>query len=122
MMARQTPEAKAQEEVAKVARELSGLKYWLRKAVSTLPEARRPDLDHDPDVATELRAIVGCVITDSLDPAIADLETVAHYRPERPARRRSARPATAGKESEEAVESLGGSPEGVVPEQNHARG
>jgi hypothetical protein len=116
MTARQTAEAKAQEEVAKVARELSGLKYWLRKAVSTLPEARRPDADHDPDVATELRAIVGCVIADSLEPAIADLEAVAHYRPERPSRKRPARPAAAAEESARAVESAGGPEAAPAPQ------
>jgi len=54
------------------------------------------------------------VITDSLDPAIADPRTVAHYRPERPARKRLPRPATAGRRARGGG-GPGGSLEGVVP-------
>jgi len=105
MMARQTPEAEGAGRGGQSGPGAVRAEVLVEEGRQHPAGARRPDLDHDPDVATELRAIVGCVITDSLDPAIADLETVAHYRPERPARKRLPRPATAGKESEEAVES-----------------
>jgi hypothetical protein len=85
-MANPTPvDVAAQKEVAEVARELSGLRYWLKKVADTLPPPRAAhptaDLDGDPDVATELRSTIDCVTTDCLTPAIADLEAAALYRP-----------------------------------------
>ena len=79
-------EVAAQKEVAEVARELSGLRYWLKKVAGTLPPPRgaanpAADLDGDPDVATELRSTIDCVTTDCLTPAIADLKAAALYRP-----------------------------------------
>jgi hypothetical protein len=79
-------EAAAQEEVAEVARQLAGLRYRLKKVATTLPVAQETvrsaaDLDDHPDVATELRSTIECVVTDCLGPAIVDLETVSLYRP-----------------------------------------
>jgi hypothetical protein len=84
-------EAAAQEEVAMVARQLSGIRYGLKKIAATMP-APEPgnagDLDDEPDIATELRSTIECVVTDRLTPAISDLETASLYRP---ARARAAR-------------------------------
>jgi len=87
MRTRRTPETEAQKEVAQVAEKLSGLKARLKRTVETLPEARPSEADHDPDFATELRSIIECVIADSLDPAILDLEAAAKRRPEGPEER-----------------------------------
>jgi len=81
-------EVAAQKEVAEVARKLSELRYGLKKVVATLPPPRAAahpaaDLDGEPDVATELRSTVECVMTDCLTPAIADLEAASLYRPAR---------------------------------------
>jgi hypothetical protein len=79
-------EVTAQGEVAEVARQLSGLRYWLKKVVATLPPPRAAahsaaDLDGEPDVATELRSTIECVMTDCLTPAITNLEAASVYRP-----------------------------------------
>jgi hypothetical protein len=78
----------AQKEVAEAAKELSALRYRLKKVLADLPPppgANSPttDLDGEPDVATELRSTLDCVIADCLNPAIADLEAASLYRPAR---------------------------------------
>lgn len=86
-MIEKTPEeSRAQEEVAAVARELAALRYRLRQIPLNLPPSPIPynpaaDLDGEPDVATELRTRIDCVIADCLTPAVADLETASLYRP-----------------------------------------
>lgn len=86
-MTEKTPEeSRAQEEVATLARELSALRYRLRQIpanLPSLPAADNPmaDLDGEPDIPTELRRTIDCVVADSLTPAIADLETASLYRP-----------------------------------------
>ena len=36
--------------------------------------------DEEPDVATEVRAIIECVLADQIDPAVRDLGAAAEYR------------------------------------------
>ena len=78
----------AQKEVAEMAKELSALRYRLKQIAANLPPppaADNPatDLDGEPDVATELRSTLDCVIADCLTPAIDDLEAASLLRPAR---------------------------------------
>ncbi|HSS78448.1 MAG TPA: hypothetical protein VLV54_17100 [Thermoanaerobaculia bacterium] len=39
------------------------------------------DLGAEPDVTSEVRRVIECVLADFLDPAITDLSAAAEYRP-----------------------------------------
>jgi hypothetical protein len=39
------------------------------------------DLDAEPDITSEVRRVIECVLRDCLDPAIKDLSAAAEYRP-----------------------------------------
>jgi hypothetical protein len=90
----QTPVAAAQKAVARVARQLSGLGACLKRIAETLPEAGLADSDQEPDFEVEMRSRIECVIVDSVETGIADLEAIARLeapapgRAERSARRR----------------------------------
>jgi len=75
-----------------VQAELSGMAdRWeqdmnrLRKIHAGLPVSPREEAmllgEADPDVATELRSAIECVIPDCLEPAIRTLREAADYRP-----------------------------------------
>ena len=75
-----------------VQAELSGMAdRWeqdmnrLRKIHAGLPVSPREEAmllgEADPDVATELRSAIECVIPDRLEPAIRTLREAADYRP-----------------------------------------
>lgn len=57
----------------------------LRQIHSGLPVSPREEAmllgEADPDVATELRSAIECVIPDRLEPAIQTLREAAAYRP-----------------------------------------
>ena len=82
-------ETAAQAELTELTQELSGLQHWLREIVANLPAAPGEtgnadvDLDQEPDVATEVRSTVQCVLADHLMPALRDLDDAARYRPVR---------------------------------------
>ena len=71
----------AQAEIREILRELKPLKFRLLGVVASLPPSpaeASPLLDVEPeDLRTELRSVVECVVTDSFDPMIRDLEEVA---------------------------------------------
>jgi hypothetical protein len=46
-------------------------------------ESSPEDLDADPSVATEMRAVIGCVVQDYLTAAARDLHAAADYQPAR---------------------------------------
>lgn len=77
-------EAAAQEGLRTAALELKRIRERLKRIVDALPlseQERDPeDLNQEPDVTTEIRRVVLCVIKDSLDPAIADLVAASEYR------------------------------------------
>ena len=70
-----------QGEIREVVRELKLLKLRLSGVVARLspsPAEASPLLDVEPaDPKTEIRSVVECVMSDSLGPAIRDLEEVA---------------------------------------------
>ncbi|HEV7508746.1 MAG TPA: hypothetical protein VGS07_27955 [Thermoanaerobaculia bacterium] len=48
---------------------------------SALEREPQADLDAEPDVTSELRRVIECVLADCLEPAIRDLRAAAEYRP-----------------------------------------
>jgi hypothetical protein len=71
----------AQEQLRKIVRELKPLKARLLEVVASLPPSPAETsllLDvEQTDLKTEIRSVAECVVNDSLDPAIRDLEDVA---------------------------------------------
>jgi hypothetical protein len=47
----------------------------------SLQEQGETDFQGEPDVTSEVRRIILCVLTDSLGPAIADLRSASTYEP-----------------------------------------
>lgn len=80
-----THETTAQEGLRTAALELKRVRERLKRIVDALPlseqEQDPADLNQDPDVTTEIRRVVLCVLKDSLDPAIADLIAASEYLP-----------------------------------------
>ena len=79
-------EAAAQEELREVTRQLSALQHWLREILANLPgppvgTTREDDPDGEPDIPTEIRATVECVLADYLEPARRDLDDASRYQP-----------------------------------------
>ena len=76
-----TPElTAARRELLRIADELEAMVFRLRGVQASLPEPLAesvPPLDLDEmEPATELRAVVACVLNDSIEPAIRDLRSV----------------------------------------------
>lgn len=57
----------------------------LRRVHASLPVSAREEVmllgEADPDVSTEVRSAIECVIPDRLEPAIRTLREAASYRP-----------------------------------------
>jgi hypothetical protein len=63
---------------------LQGIRAGLREITESLPgppEGEILEEEEEWDVATELRSIIECVLRDSIEPAIRDLQAAASYRP-----------------------------------------
>jgi hypothetical protein len=77
-------EAEAQAELRRVVEELKGIRARLRAIAGSLPvspeELSMPIGEEDPDVATEVRAIIECVLADQIGPAVRDLGAAVEYR------------------------------------------
>jgi len=61
---------------------LKTVRDLLRRVLAALPlsaQERNPqgDLDANPDITSEIRRVLECVLVDCLEPAIRDLSTVA---------------------------------------------
>jgi hypothetical protein len=74
----------AQEMLPGFVKMLEGIRAALQEILVGLPPPQPPD-DEDDEVSVteELRAVIECVIRDSVNPAIADLRAAAYY-PEEP--------------------------------------
>ena len=74
-------DVEAQAEIRKIVRALKPLKFRLLGVAASLPPSpaeTSPLPDVEPaGLGTHLRAVVECVVNDSLDPAIRDLDGVA---------------------------------------------
>lgn len=80
-------ETAAQTELRKISKELDTIRRRLLELHESLPPASLEALmfagEEDLDVTTEVRTIIECVIQDSIQPAIRDLEAAAEYQAER---------------------------------------
>ncbi len=80
-------ETAAQAELRKISKELDTIRRRLLELHESLPPASLEALmfagEEDLDVTTEVRTIIECVIQDSIQPAIRDLEAAAEYQMER---------------------------------------
>jgi hypothetical protein len=73
-------EAAAQAELRKIVAELESLRSRLLEIVETLPKPPGDVEDEEEmDIATEVRSVIECVLTDNIRPAIRDLRTAASY-------------------------------------------
>jgi hypothetical protein len=75
-----TPDIKAavQEKLLPAVSELKDIEGRLRSLQESLPAA--PDRgEEEMDAVTELRSVLGCVLLDSIGPAIRDLLAAAAY-------------------------------------------
>jgi len=75
----------AQKKLLELAERLEGVRDGLRGILAVLPPAP-PDEEEEEDVSVTygLRAVIECVINDSIKPAIADLRAAAFYPQEPP--------------------------------------
>ena len=79
-------EAVAQGQLQILARVLEMVRDYFLRIDQSLPpspqELTGADLTEvEPDVTSEVRRIVQCIVTDHLDPAIADALAVSTYKP-----------------------------------------
>jgi hypothetical protein len=81
------PEDVAREELRSAVETLAGVERRLAAIHQSLPisSSVAGEIDDDLDVATEIRSVIDCVLTDSIRPAIRDLQAAASYtgKPER---------------------------------------
>jgi hypothetical protein len=77
-------EIAAQEEIRQIAKELDTIRRRLLDLHESLPPAPLEAVmfagEEDLDVTTEVRTIIECVVQDSIQPAIRDLEAAADYQ------------------------------------------
>jgi hypothetical protein len=75
-------EQEAQAELRQVLEELRKVRSRLRDIAASLPGSPEEAMyaEEDPDVATEVRSIIECVLTDQIGPAVRDLAAAAEYR------------------------------------------
>ncbi len=77
--------AAIQEELREVLPYLKDIERRLKAIHRRLPAPSDAEMereaDDEEDVSTEIRSVIECVLTDSLGPAIRDLETVSRPTP-----------------------------------------
>jgi signal transduction histidine kinase len=75
-------EEEAQAELRRIVEALKKVQSQLRDIVAALPSTLEEAMyaEEDPDVATEIRSIIECVLTDQIGPAVRDLSAAAEYR------------------------------------------
>ena len=77
-------ESALQTELRQIVGRLTGIRSELRQLVEGIPGSPGEDTaridEEEMDVATEVRSIIECVLTDSIQPAIRDLRVAAAHR------------------------------------------
>jgi hypothetical protein len=75
-------EEEAQAELRRIVEALKKVRSNLRDIAAALPSTLEEAMyaEEDPDVATEVRAVIECVLTDQIGPAVRDLSAAAEYR------------------------------------------
>lgn len=78
-------EEEAQAELRRIVEALKGVRSKLRDVAAALPSTLEEAMyaEEDPDVATEVRAVIECVLTDQIGPALRDLTAAAEYHRKR---------------------------------------
>ena len=75
----------AQDEAREYVAELERMRKRLQRLHDRLPVSSREEAmllgEAEPDIATEVRSILECVIADRIEPAIQALREAAEYRP-----------------------------------------
>jgi len=78
-------EAAAQAALQQIVQELDNIRGRLIEIHERLPispeETAMLEGKEEMDIATEIRSVIECVLSDSLQPAIRDLAAAASYRP-----------------------------------------
>jgi hypothetical protein len=79
------PETAAEAQLREIADALEALRFRLLGVQASLPPS---SLERDPlrevdemDTATEIRAVVGCVLEDRIEPALQELRNLYPNRP-----------------------------------------
>lgn len=76
----------AQEELCALARTYESLNQTLRQLAARLPVSPQEDEmllgQQEPDVSTEIRRVVECLLEDRLVPAVEEIRKLAGYRPD----------------------------------------
>ena len=77
-------EEQAQAEIRGVVEALEWIQSRLRSIAEALPRSPNEALmyagEEDPDIATEVRSVIECVLADRIDAAVRDLTAAAEYR------------------------------------------
>ena len=76
-------EEEARKELRLILEDLKKVRSHLRDVVAALPGTLEEAMyaEMDLDVATEVRAVVECVLTDQIGPAVRDLSAALENRP-----------------------------------------
>ena len=70
-------EKAAREEIRDVVRDLEALRFRLLGVRASLPDPAEEEEDEERDAAVDLRAVLDCVLADSIGPALRDLRRLA---------------------------------------------
>lgn len=78
-------EEKAQAKLGKAVAKMETVRDLLRRIYEDVPVSPREEVmllgEAEPDVATEVRSVIECVLADRIEPAIEALAEAAAYRP-----------------------------------------
>ena len=78
-------EEKAQAKLRKTVAKMKDVRDLLRRIQEEVPVSPREEVmllgEAEPDVATEVRSVIECVLADRIEPAIQALAEAAAYRP-----------------------------------------
>ncbi len=78
-------EDEAQEKLRKAVAEMETVRDLLRRIYADVPVSPREEVmllgEAEPDVATEVRSVIECVLADRIEPAIQALAEAAAYKP-----------------------------------------
>jgi len=78
-------EEEAQAELRRIVEALEKVRSNLRDVAAALPSTLEEAMyaEEDPDVATEIRAVIECVLTDQIGPALRDLSAAVEHHQKR---------------------------------------
>lgn len=78
-------EERAQAKLRTIVAKMESIRDLLRRIYEDVPVSPREEVmllgEAEPDVATEVRSVIECVLADRIEPAIQTLAEAAAYRP-----------------------------------------